>query len=160
VTASVPLPDVGVGRSGPISTRRPSVCSVLHHIANVSHVLAEFARVLEPGGLLLLREPVTSLGEGWGSSRPGLTPHERGIPRDYLRRELAAEGFVVERETLGIFPPILKLWRLGPVPYNSRVLTSFDLTICRVLASRLRYHAVNRWQKIRPTDIAVLARRV
>jgi len=133
--------------------------SVLHHIANVSHVLGEFARVLEPGGLLLLREPVTSLGGDWGIPRPGLTPHERGIPREYLRRQLAAEGFVVEHETLGIFPLILKLWRLGPVPYNSRALTSLDLTLCRVLAPRLRYHAVTRWQKVRPTDIAVLARR-
>jgi SAM-dependent methyltransferase len=133
--------------------------SVLHHIPNVSHVLGEFARALAPGGLLLLREPVTSLGGNWGGPRPGLTPHERGIPRAYLRRELPAAGLLIERETLAIFPPILKLWKLGPAPYNSRILTALDLAVCRALARRSRYHAVSRWQKIRPTDIAILARR-
>jgi SAM-dependent methyltransferase len=133
--------------------------NVLHHIPNVSHVLGEFARVLGPGGLLLVREPTTSMGGNWGTRRPGLTTHERGIPPAYLRDQLTAHGFVIERDTFAIFPPILKLWRLGPAPYNSRILTSLDLLLCRLLVPRWRYHAVNRWQKVRPTEIAILARR-
>jgi ubiquinone/menaquinone biosynthesis C-methylase UbiE len=34
---------------------------VLHHIPNVEHVLAELARVLTPGGLALIREPIHSV---------------------------------------------------------------------------------------------------
>lgn len=132
---------------------------VLHHVPNVGHVLGEFARVLSPGGLLLLREPTTSMGGNWGTRRPGLTPHERGVPPSYLRSQLTARGFVVERATFAIFPPILKLWRLGPAPYNSRILTAVDRLLCRVLVPRWRYHAVSRWQKIRPTEIAILAKR-
>ena len=84
----------------------------LSYIANVSHVLREFARVLEPSGLLLIREPMTSMGGGWGSPQrgSGVTPHARGVPCGYFRRELAADGFVVERETLVGFPLIGKLW--------------------------------------------------
>jgi SAM-dependent methyltransferase len=134
---------------------------VLMYIPNVSHVLSEFARVLEPGGVLLLREPVTSLGGNWGTSRrgTGLTSHARGVPRAYFRRQLAAHGLVVERETFHSFPLVGALWKLGPVPYNSRALTSLDLACCRLFARRLRYHAVSRWQKIRPTEVAILARR-
>jgi len=133
--------------------------NVLHHIPNVSHVLGEFARVLCSSGLLLLREPTTSMGGNWGTRRPGLTTHERGIPPSYLRDKLTAGGFEVEHDTFAIFPPVLKLWRLGPAPYNSRALTSVDRLLCRMLEARWRYHAVSRWQKIRPTEIAILARR-
>lgn len=133
--------------------------NVLHHIPNVSHVLGEFARVLASGGLLLLSEPVTSMGGNWGTSRPGLTPHERGIPPARLRHRLEADGFMIEHDTFTIFPPILKLWKLGPAPYNSRVLTSLDRVLCRALAPRVRYHAMNRWQKVRPTEIVIMARR-
>lgn len=132
---------------------------VLHHIPNVAHVLGEFARVLRSGGLLLLREPTTSMGGNWGMRRPGLTTHERGLPPSWLRGHLLARGFVIERATFAIFPPILKLWRLGPAPYNSRILTSLDRLLCRLLVPRWRYHAVNRWQKVRPTEIAILATR-
>jgi SAM-dependent methyltransferase len=133
---------------------------VLHHIPNVSHVLGEFARVLCPGGLLLLREPTTSMGGNWGKRRPGLTTHERGIPPRYLRGRLTDLGFVIERDTFTIFPPILKLWQLGPPPYNSRIVTSLDRVLCRLLEPHWRYHAVTRWQKVRPTEIAIVARRV
>lgn len=133
--------------------------NVLHHIPNVAHVLGEFARVLRRGGLLLVSEPVTSMGGNWGKSRRGLTPHERGIPAAYLRDRLRMLGFVIEQERFTVFPPILKLWRLGPAPYNSRILTSLDYVLCRALARRVRYHAVNRWQKLRPTELMILARR-
>ena len=51
----------------------------LHHIPNVSYVFSELARVLKPGGYLLVREPVVTMGD-WRNERPGLTKNERGIP--------------------------------------------------------------------------------
>ena len=46
--------------------------SVLHHIPNVSTVVREMARVVKPGGYVLLREPTHSMGD-WRNPRRGLT---------------------------------------------------------------------------------------
>ncbi|UZG57434.1 class I SAM-dependent methyltransferase [Rhodococcus opacus] len=64
----VPVEFVLAQQSGDIALADQSadliVClGVLHHIPNVSHVLREFARVCEPGGYLVLREPVHSMGD-------------------------------------------------------------------------------------------------
>ncbi len=133
----------------------------LSYVANVSHVIGEFARVLARGGLLLLREPITNMGLGRTQRGVGLSAHVRGVPRDYLHRRMVANGFAIERETLVGFIAIASLWSLpGPVvPYNSRMLTALDRAFCRLLGSRVRYHAVNRRQKIRPSELAILARR-
>ena len=52
---------------------------VLHHIPNVSYVISELRRVLRPGGYILIREPITSMGD-WRSKRQNVTLRERGIP--------------------------------------------------------------------------------
>lgn len=51
----------------------------LHHVPNVSFVTNELIRVLKPNGVLLLREPIISMGD-WRLKRNGLTRNERGIP--------------------------------------------------------------------------------
>lgn len=154
---AVPSGDIGLPDA---SVDLISCIGVLHHIPNVTHVVGEFARVLEPGGVLLLREPVTSMGGGWGRPRPGLTPHERGIPRALLRAGLEGAGFAIEHEELVIFPAILRLWRYaGRPPYNSPWLTRLDRRISRALAWNLRYHATRPWQKVRPGEVSVVARR-
>ena len=48
---------------------------VLHHIPNVSHVMREAYRCLSPGGYMLLREPIVSMGD-WRQPRKGLTKRE------------------------------------------------------------------------------------
>jgi len=35
----------------------------LHHVPNVSKIVSEFARCLKPGGYVLLREPIVSMGD-------------------------------------------------------------------------------------------------
>jgi len=50
---------------------------VLHHIPRVTHTLAEIHRILQSGGLALIREPITSMGD-WRMPRLGLTRCERG----------------------------------------------------------------------------------
>ena len=67
---------------------------VLHHIPNVSHVIAEVGRVTKRGGWFLSREPIISLGD-WGRPRRGLTKNERGIPRHLYLKALQDAGFEV-----------------------------------------------------------------
>jgi SAM-dependent methyltransferase len=78
--------------------------SVLHHIPKVSAQVRELARVLAPGGHMLVLEPIVSLGDWTGPRKAGLTKRERGIPLSLLRSMLTDEGLVVEYEALCDFP--------------------------------------------------------
>jgi SAM-dependent methyltransferase len=70
---------------------------VLHHVANVSHVVTELFRCLRPGGYLLVREPVTSMGD-WRKRRQGLSKRERGIPLRSRLRARAGDNVHVLRD--------------------------------------------------------------
>jgi SAM-dependent methyltransferase len=136
------------------------VClGVLHHIPNVTHVLSEFARILSPGGYLILREPVISMGD-WRQPRPGLTPRERGIPRKLLADAVRSAGFNIQREALIGFPLIANTWQwLGKPPYNNRAWTILDRSICTLTTPNLTYHATSSIRKLRPTSAAIVAQR-
>jgi len=82
--------------------------SVLHHVPNVSRVLAEVGRVTRPGGLLMVREPCSSMGD-WRGPRSA-TPNERGISRKLLIQFAGSAGFTLERRpTPIILEPINKV---------------------------------------------------
>lgn len=160
---NMPVEFVTADPSGDIALADRSVdlvvCfGVLHHIANVTHIVGEFARVCEPDGYAIIREPVCSMGD-WMRPRPGLTPHERGIPLPMLRKIVTEAGFVIEHQTMLGFPPILWVWRYWTAPYNSRFWTVLDRAVCAGLRWNLRYHATARWQKVRPTSVLLVLRR-
>ena len=60
---------------------------VLHHIPNVSHVIRECGRVLADNGVMLLREPIVSMGD-WRNPRHGRCAHRPGCPyaTQWIRR--------------------------------------------------------------------------
>ncbi len=64
---------------------------VMHHIPNVSHVMSECYRCLNKGGIMLLREPIASMGD-WRKLRTGLTKRERGIPLQILNEIIRNVG--------------------------------------------------------------------
>lgn len=129
------------------------VCfGALHHVANVSYVLREFARVAAGGGYLCLGEPIIGMGTE-PAERRGLTPHERGLPLPWLRQAVDSAGWAIKAETLAVFPVVARLWRGRGSPWNSRTLVRLDATLCSVLRARVRYHATNRSQKLRPTSV-------
>jgi len=126
---------------------------VLHHVPNVSTVLAEIARVMRPGATMLLREPVVSMGD-WRFPRPGLTQHERGIPMHLLREMILAAGLIIKSEKLCVFPPLTTVLRkIQPEVYNNVFLTALDQLLSRMFKWNLSYHAVRWWQKIRPSSV-------
>jgi SAM-dependent methyltransferase len=110
---------------------------VLHHIPNVSFVVREIARVLQPGGVAFIREPIISMGD-WRRPRPGLTKRERGIPLAILRNALIDSGMTIVRETLCGFP--LTKWR-----------PRLDAIVSKLFAWNVNYHARTKLQKFRPT---------
>jgi SAM-dependent methyltransferase len=109
--------------------------SVLHHIPNVSAVIGEVFRCLEPGGFALIREPVVSMGD-WRRPRKGLTSRERGIPLPLLRKMISQAGFHVLRESACVF--------------NSRFWTYADAVVSRFPVWPERYHATRWFHKLRP----------
>lgn len=136
------------------------VClGVLHHIANVTHVVHELARVTRSGGYVLVREPTTSMGD-WRRPRRWTTMRERGIPIAILRRTLASAGFEVVREAPCLFPTTSRLIsispRLGPQGASGALL---DALLSRAFARNHCYHATRRRQKLRPTAAFFVLRR-
>ena len=126
---------------------------VLHHIPNISFVLQEIGRCLTPGGIALVREPVISMGD-WTQARPGLTPHERGIPLDIFRGIITDAGLRPLRETICMFPLVPRLAnRLGFAAYGSGLVTRLDRWLSLAFGWNLCYHATSRWQKLRPTNV-------
>lgn len=131
-------------------------CSgVLHHIPNVSHVFNELARVLAPGGYMLLREPIISMGD-WRKPRPGLTKNERGIPIRMLRRMVhrTQNELRLVREA----PCFARAIQLGALrlrinPYASRTVTMLDAWYSRIAGLRRPYHATRSWQKLLPIGV-------
>jgi len=125
--------------------------SVLHHIPNVSTVVAEIFRCLEPSGFALVREPVISMGD-WRRPRKGLTKRERGIPMPLLREMITRAGFRVLRERPYLFPMTRRLnYVLRSPVFNSRFWTLADAMISRIPVWSKRYHPARWIQKLRPS---------
>lgn len=126
---------------------------VLHHIPNVSHVLGECHRCLAEGGVMLLREPVVSMGD-WRRPRRGLTRRERGIPLEFLDERIRHLGFQVRRRALCVFPLVPKIvGRFGMDPYNHPLVTRLDALLSRWFAWNVTYHRTTAAQKLAPASV-------
>ncbi|MDR6570598.1 Methyltransferase domain-containing protein [Chitinophaga ginsengisegetis] len=133
------------------------VCfDTLHHIPNVKNVLREMYRCLEPGGHLLLKEPVNSMGD-WRETRQGLTKWERGIPYEYFRKNIPEIGFKVVKKnhffTMTSFL-VRKTEKLLAKPiYEYPFYLFIDKYLSKIFSWNIKYHPVNKWQRISPTEI-------
>lgn len=137
-----------------------TVLGVLHHIPNVSFVIGELARCLAPGGHIVLREPIVSMGD-WRRPRPHLTALERGIPLPLLRRMVTEAGLQVVREAPCLFPPVGRAWKLvfGRPVQSSALGVRLDAALARAFRFNYRYHAESRWQKLRPSSVCLVLTR-
>ena len=131
----------------------------LHHIPNVSHVMFECYRCLRKNGLMLLREPILSMGD-WSKPRPGLTKRERGIPVELLDEIVQRAGFTMVRRSLCNFPLIPRLAeKLGLAAYNSVTLTSIDALLSRAFSWNIRYHRTRLHEKFAPSSVFYVLRK-
>lgn len=134
--------------------------AVLHHIPNVSHVIGELFRVLKPGGICIIKEPLTTLGPWHKARKAGLAPCERGFPRDWLQRKLVESGFEGIKETIFEFPPLRHVRDRGGVDtYNSRFWIALDQMMCKLTIWNYRYHRVNLFQKLAPSYAFLVLRK-
>lgn len=130
------------------------VCfSVLHHVPNVSKVLMEVSRCLKPGGYVLLRDSIISMGD-WRKPRTGLTKRERGIPVKLFDGFIDAAGFKVIAKNLCMFSLTsrLRFFLREPV-YNCPPVVMLDRFICSLPIWPTKYHATSFLDKVRPTSV-------
>jgi len=124
----------------------------MHHIPNVSHVMSECYRCLNKGGIMLLREPIVSMGD-WRKSRPGLTKRERGIPLEILNNIIRNVGFKINHKSLCIFPIIPKIAnKVGIAAYNNSTLTIADAVFSQMFAWNAKYHRTKLYEKFAPSS--------
>jgi SAM-dependent methyltransferase len=128
------------------------VClGVLHHVPNVSHVFSEMARVLRPGGKMVVREPISTMGD-WRSPRRGVTQNERGFPPGWLEQKARTLDLRIKRASYCLFP---LMWRLGKIlrlspAYNSPAMVRLDTAMSRLTQWNLHYHRDSIFKKIAP----------
>jgi len=143
--------------SGNINLKSKSVdlitCfGVLHHIPNVSFVFSEFARILKKEGVILIREPIVSMGD-WAKPRKGLTKRERGIPLNIFRRIIKKNDLKIISEKKVLFPLTRKLKLSHGEISNSGIIIWIDYFFGKLFSWNNKYHSTKFWHKIRPQSV-------
>lgn len=134
----------------------------LHHIPNVTFILSELIRVLKPGGILLLREPIISMGD-WTQPRPGLTRNERGIPLSHFQNFFDNQDVrIISRGHL--FTMTFQLQKLSnkimkkPL-HSSGLYIRLDSLISGMLKGNVKYQAERKIHRIAPSNISYVVRK-
>jgi SAM-dependent methyltransferase len=154
----VPVTFVQAGESGDLPFEDytfdlVTALGVLHHVPNVTHVINELFRCLEPGGVALLREPIVSMGN-WTLPRLGLTKRERGIPDSIFLSIVVSAGFRVLRRRYCVYSLVQRLGRtLGIRPYASPVVSRVDWVLSSAFRWNQNYHPRKLWHKLQPTSV-------
>lgn len=132
---------------------------VMHHIPNVTHVMGEIYRVLDKGGVFLIREPIVSQGD-WRYPRNGVTKNERGIPAEIFDKIIREHGFNIVYKRYCDFQPLPALARfLKHKLYNNAFLVFFDSLICNILPWKKTYHRTKFVQKISPASVVYILKK-
>lgn len=137
------------------------VCfSALHHVPNVSYVMGEFYRCLKPGGYLIVREPVVSMGD-WRKPRKRLTKNERGIPEKIFDNIISEVGFEVVSRKYVIFSMLPKVASFFNVktPYNKKLFVIVDKLFSSLTKFNNVYHPTRFCHKIRPVALSFVLRK-
>lgn len=129
---------------------------VLHHIPNVSFVMLEICRVLKNGGVLLLREPIVSMGD-WREERFGLTKNERGIPIKVFKQIILQNNLeiIAENYCFTLTTPLnrifLKFFK-NPI-YYYKIYILFDKILSKFFCFNIKYHSSNKFDKLYPQNV-------
>ena len=128
----------------------------IHHTPNVSFILTELCRVTKPGGYILLREPIISMGD-WTKPRTGLTRNERGIPLKLFRKIFKEQDMEIVNEGVCFCMTAFfqrswqKLFKGQIFAHKSYIL--FDKWLSKMFAWNLHYHATKKLERIAPQSV-------
>lgn len=126
---------------------------VLHHVPNVSFVLAELIRVLKPDGYLLIKEPISTMGD-WTKPREGLTKNERGISLTYFKKIFKENNAQIVRKTLIDNLAIYKIInKIIPIPITSKFFVKMDSFFSKLFAWNYSYHRTSLLKKVAPSGV-------
>lgn len=126
---------------------------VMHHIPNVSKVMEECSRCLCMDGVMLIKEPIFSMGD-WTVPRKDLTRRERGIPLKIFEEIIINAGFTIKYRALCNFPLIPKIAnKIGIVTYNNPALVWLDDVLSKVFSWNIKYHRTNIIAKLAPASV-------
>ncbi len=128
----------------------------LHHVPNVSFVVKELYRVLKPGGYLLIREPINSMGD-WTKPRPGLTVNERGIPVSIFDAIFKEKGAKIVSKQYCLTMTSFLQRKIGN-KINKKIFTyksyiALDRFLSKLLKNNVKYDPNTKWERISPTSI-------
>lgn len=126
---------------------------VLHHIPNVSHVVGEISRVLKPGGLFVLREPISSMGD-WRKTRAGLTANERGLPIHWFETLALSAGFNILARRACMFAPLSMIAKKLKIsmPFARMSIVKLDWLISEAFRWNASYRRETFAKKFAPSS--------
>jgi SAM-dependent methyltransferase len=131
----------------------------LHHIANVSNVIAECYRCLRPGGHMLIREPIVTQGD-WRQRRGALTKNERGIPIALMKGIVTGCGFTIEKSSLFDFAPFTRaMHQLGVPAFTNPITTHIDHFLSLLFSFNTKYHRTTFFEKFGPASLSLVLRK-
>jgi SAM-dependent methyltransferase len=133
---------------------------VLHHIPNVSFVLDELIRVLAPNGFLLIKEPISTMGD-WRKPRLGVTKNERGIPVRLFDEifgnnnvEIVAKTYI---DSLFVYKILSKIFKID---MTTKKYVLIDKFISLLFSWNIHYHRTSKYQKIAPGAVFYVIRKL
>lgn len=122
---------------------------VLHHIPNISYIVSEFSRVLKPGGLMFIREPITSMGN-WTEERYGCTKNERGIPVKYFQNICKNNSLKLVNQRFSFFSPLIVVSKKINIGFNSKIFIVLDRILSYLFSWNIRYFRPRFYMKFGP----------
>lgn len=129
----------------------------LHHVATVETVVREMVRVLKPGGWLIIREPITSMGD-FRALRIGLTRFERGIPFQMMKEFIESSDARLVKTIPCSFQAATKAFKIiGIEAHNHPWLVRLDYLLSRVFMINSKYWRPTLIDKIAPTSMVYIA---
>ncbi len=139
---------------------------VFHHVANVSKTIHDLSIQLKKGGLLISREPCSSMGL-WaerGKYLDRATPNERGIPKQIMIKAALREGLQLYSSAYPLpicLDPLNKLilkMHLYPV-INNKIIYLLDRVLGGCLKFNDYYWRDRWWKKLGPSTYHYIFKR-